>query len=298
MVGELNFSSPNYPKQLKLIDRPPENLYYQGNLSDNFDNNIFDDCLAVVGSRKMTPYGKRTTERLVYQLASDGITIVSGFMYGIDISAHKASLAAGGKTIAVVAFGIEREPPAYLKSTYLEIIENGGLIVSELSGEEPPKKWSFPKRNRIIAGLSKAVLVVEAAKNSGSLITAEYALKFKRHIFAVPGPIDSDKSQGTLELIKNGHQIVTGINEISQFFGRSRKTAHPGKVMESRVEGEGNETSLENEIMALARKRPLSLGEISSQTREPISLINQSLTRLILLGHLTEEAGKFYASYS
>jgi DNA processing protein len=287
-------SSPLYPKLLKSVDDSPKCLFYLGDPKKD----IFKHCLAVVGSRKMTLYGKRITEQLVYKLASRGITIVSGFMYGIDMAAHKAALAAGGRTIAVIAYGIEKKPPNYLSKTYQEIINGGGLVISELPGKEPPKKWSFPKRNRIIAGLCQAVLVVEAAKKSGSLITAGYAQKYGREVFAVPGPLDSVNSEGTLQLIKDGSFLVTGVEELLEFFKDAKKTALDAKkssFLQSGLQAGDQADSLQNEIMAFIREKPARLDIIVEALDLPVSQINQVLTRLLLSGHLEEEGGLFYA---
>ncbi len=150
-----------YPRLLKEIGSPaPKKLYYKGDLN----NDIFKNCLAVVGSRHLTSYGRRVTERFVAEIASAGITIVSGFMYGGDEAAHSAAVKAGGKTIAVMPCGIDIIHPEYQKGLYEEILKNNGLIISEYEGKFLPVTWTYVKRNRIVAGLSRAVLVVEAGK--------------------------------------------------------------------------------------------------------------------------------------
>lgn len=293
-AAQIKLSDPLYPKLLKSIDDCPKKLFYLG----NFQKDLFKKCLAVVGSRKMTPYGKRITKQLVYKLASRGVTIVSGFMYGVDMAAHEAALTAGGRTIAVIAYGITKKPPGYLDKTYQEIINGGGLVVSELPGDEPPKKWSFPKRNRIIAGLSRAVLVVEAAENSGSLITAEYAQKYGREVFAIPGPLDSARSRGTLQLIKNGSHLVTGVEDLFKFYEVTKSSESVSKNQNSdnlRKDPARSENPLSNEIMVFLREKPAGLEEIVEAINCPVSQLNQSLTRLILSGHLKEEGGLFYA---
>ena len=213
-----------YPVSLKAIGKDaPKQLYYKG----NWDENIFENCLAVVGSRRMTTYGKQITQKLVSEIAGKGITIVSGFMYGIDATAHKTALNVGGKTIAVMPCGINIVHPEYQVKLYDEILENKGLIISEYEGDFLPTLWSYPRRNRIVAGLSKATLVIEAGEKSGSLITANLAKKFNKKVFAVPGPLTSVLSKGTSQLIKEGADIVTCANDVVNYYdARNRNVLH------------------------------------------------------------------------
>jgi DNA processing protein len=197
----LYIDSSYYPDLLKKSCRPPEKIFVRGNRE--MFKETFRACLSVVGSRKMTSYGKRATQKFVRTLAGRGITIVSGFMYGIDAEAHRAAIDAGGKTVAVMPCGIERICPAYQKELYYEILNSGGYILSEYEGDKSPRNWTFPQRNRIVAGLSQALLVVEAGGKSGTLITAKYARKGNRKIFAVPGSIFSANSKGTWNSMKS-----------------------------------------------------------------------------------------------
>jgi len=189
-------------------------LYYKG----NWNPEIFENCLAVVGSRRMTSYGRKITEQLVTEIAAAGVTIVSGFMYGGDEAAHRAAVEMGGRTIAVMPCGIDIIHPEYQEELYNEILNKNGLIISEFKGSFPPDKWTYPRRNRIVAGLSKTILIVEAGLNSGTLITADYAKKFGRKIFAVPGPMTSDVSKGTAQLIKEGAEVVTEVKDILKHY--------------------------------------------------------------------------------
>lgn len=209
-----------YPKLLKEIGKDaPKQIYYKG----NWDSEIFENCLAVVGSRQMTSYGKRAVEQIVTEAAAAGVTIVSGFMYGIDATSHRAAVNAGGRTIAVMPCGIDLIHPEYQEDLYNDILSNNGLIVSEFEGNTQPALWTYPRRNRIVAGLSKAALIVEAGEKSGSLITAEYARKYKRKVFAVPGPITSENSKGALQLIKEGAELVTSARDILNYYKSLRK---------------------------------------------------------------------------
>ncbi len=177
MSDYVSLKDGKFPALLRGIKDVPERLYYRGEWRDE----LFERCLAVVGSRRMSEYGRRMTERLVFEVASRGVTVGSGFMYGVDATAHKAAVvagAAGGWTVAVVAYGVERACLGYMKGLYEQILGSGGLVISEYGEDEPPRKFMFPKRNRIIAGLCQATLVVEAGENSGSLSTASYAKKY------------------------------------------------------------------------------------------------------------------------
>jgi DNA processing protein len=215
-VNKLLRSTRDFPVLLSEIPDAPKVLYYKGLwLPEKFEN-----CLAVVGSRKMTSYGRNATQKLVYDIASLGITIVSGFMYGVDAIAHRAALDVGGTTIAVLGGGVDNVYPSNQTSLYNSILDKGGLIISEYPGDDKPANWNFPRRNRIVAGLCKAVLVVEAQRQSGSLITAQLAIKYKRKLFAVPGNITSETSQGTLDLIDSGDaQMVVSSATITKIYG-------------------------------------------------------------------------------
>lgn len=200
-TDEIKVGSKSYPKSLLDLVDPPETLFVRGDSSLLFTKS----GLAVVGSRKMTHYGLDMTTYFVRNLIPKGAVVVSGFMYGVDTAAHKATLSGKGKTIAVLAHGLDYIYPAENAKLYDEIVQSGGCIVSEYPLDFKPEKWTFPKRNRIVAALSLlGTLVVEAAEDSGSLITAHYADALNRPLFAVPGPISSITSKGTNNLIKMG----------------------------------------------------------------------------------------------
>jgi DNA processing protein len=193
-----------YPELLKQIKKPPTILYKKGTYM--FNKN--DILVSVVGTRKITEYGKEVTRLLVSELVASGCVIVSGLAIGVDAVAAEAAIAAGGKTIAVLGSGVDLCTPAENTSLYEKILESGGAIVSENALGMTPNKGSFPARNRIIAGLSRGVLVTEGAEDSGSLITANFAFEFGRKVFAVPGPITSSVSKGPISLIAKGAKMV------------------------------------------------------------------------------------------
>ena len=194
-----------YPAQLKEITVPPPVLYYRSQLKNPFEVLNKKPMVGVVGSRRCTQYGKRATEHIVKSLVRAGIVIVSGMAEGIDTAAHKAALEAGGETIAVLGSGID-EKVIYPKSNIklAREIEKHGMVMSEFDPYSHSEAFFFPQRNRVISGLSLGVLVVEAQKKSGSLITANFALQQDREVFAVPGGIFWGTSDGTNNLIKQG----------------------------------------------------------------------------------------------
>jgi DNA processing protein len=204
-IKVLTIKDKTYPKLLKEIYAPPALLYIQGKLSE--------PCLGIVGSRELSPYGFKTAPKLSFELARKGLTIVSGLAKGIDTLAHQSALKARGKTIAVLGSGLDIIYPKDNQKLSKEIIQTGAVI-SEFPLGTPPKRQNFPQRNRIVSGLSRGVLIIEAGERSGSLITARQALEQNRDVFAVPGPINSLTSAGTNGLIKLGAKPVTEVNDI------------------------------------------------------------------------------------
>lgn len=283
MTDVINITDSRYPRLLKQINDPPDKLYYKG----NWETSLFDRCLAVVGSRRMTTYGKSITNKLVAQIASTGITIVSGFMYGIDATAHKAAVDAGGRTIAVMPCGIDVVHPEHQKSLYEEILENNGLIISEFEADFSPAIWTYPRRNRIIAGLSFSTMVVEAAEKSGSLITAGFAKKYKRKLFAVPGPLTSITSIGTAKLLKEGADIVTGAEDVIKEYGLTTQ-----KTIESHIEFKGLD-KLGQRIVEELQREPMEIDTLLRIINTPISKLSTALSLLELKGILFEERGKY-----
>ena len=197
-----------YPSLLKEIAQPPFVLYIRGDLSL-----LTQKSLAVVGTRKPTPYGLRVTRELVAKMAERKWVIVSGMASGIDGEAHRSALNVNGKTIAVLGTGVDVIYPKNHRRLYEQLVENG-VVISEMPPGTQPYPWVFPKRNRIISGLSHGTLVVEAAEKSGSLITAEFSMEQGREVFAVPGMMTSAQSQGTLKLIQDGAKCVRKPSDI------------------------------------------------------------------------------------
>ncbi len=268
---------------LKEIDSPPRKIYYKG----NWNSGIFENCLAVVGSRRMTTYGRQIATKLVSEIARAGITIVSGFMFGIDATAHQAAIDAGSKTIAVLPCGIDMIHPEHQESLYKEILKNNGLIISEFEGAFPPALWTYPKRNRIVAGLSQATMVVEAGEKSGSLITAELARRYKRRVFAVPGPLTSTVSKGAVQLIKNGAEIVTGAEDVLAGYD-----IPVGAVREPPLRQGLNK--LEQSILNKLQEEPMEIDILIRSLKTSVSELGTALSLMQLKGLVFEEKGKYY----
>lgn len=198
-----------YPFWLKETYGPPAVLFYKGNLDITKQN-----CVGVVGTRAYTDYGKRVTEELVQAMVKKGLVIVSGLALGIDGIAHRQCIKDNGLTIGVLAGGLDRIYPAYNTNLANEMLDKGGLIISEFPIGVQPQKYFFPARNRIVSGLSRGILVTEAPIKSGALITADFALDQNRVVMAVPAGIFQEKSQGCLELIRRGAALVTGVDDV------------------------------------------------------------------------------------
>ena len=208
-MQKITINDKNYPELLKKIPNPPKELYFEGTLkkSEKYP-------LAVVGTRKLSAYGRQVTEYFVRTLVQSSLTIISGLALGIDGLAHQTTLDAGGRTIAVLGSGLNHIFPTVHKKLFQEIIQSDGAVISEYSPDTPAYKSNFPARNRIISGFSLGVLVIEAPKKSGALITAKLAFKQKRKVFVIPGRIYDKNSTGTNQLIKQGAQVVTSPQDI------------------------------------------------------------------------------------
>ena len=291
MVETVEITDNKYPKALKealknlIASLGPKKLYYKGNWCDE----IFENCLAVVGSRHLTTYGRKATEQLVTEAAAAGITIVSGFMYGGDEAAHSAAVKCGGKTIAVMPCGIDLIHPGNQKELYQKILDTGGLIISEYEGTTQPQTFTYVQRDRIVAGLSKAVLVTEAALESGSLVTASYAKKMGKKIFALPGQITSEVSKGTNKLIKEGAEPVAEAKDILDFF-KILPSAKNKKIEKIFVTG----NMLEDKIIEQLKREPLKADEMARLFAVPVSKLGTALSLMQLKGFINNDNGKYY----
>ncbi len=290
---KIDRNSSEYPLLLKEIPDAPKNLYFKG----EWDPGLFNKCIGVVGSRNVTVYGKRVVQTLVSEVACFGVNIVSGFMYGVDALAHSVAISSGVSTVAVLPCGIDLIYPASQKELHEAILKSKGLFISEFEGEYKPQVWTYYKRNRIIAGLCRALLVVEAGLDSGSLITANFAKNYNRTVMAVPGSIFSEYSLGTLQLIKDGAKpvvtaadILTGLNPSEQLDEYIVKD----KVAASVVNNFYDKNSAEYQIFELLRSQILTLDQISQTLCLPVEVVSSKITLMLIAGMVFEDTGRFF----
>ncbi|KKT49604.1 MAG: protecting protein DprA protein [Candidatus Collierbacteria bacterium GW2011_GWC2_44_18] len=273
-------------ESLKKVKPEIKNLYYKGNIDLLLDES---PKLAIVGSRRMTEYGARVIEKWMPLLVDRGVTIVSGFMYGVDQAAHRACIENGGKTIAVLGWGIDWPVASQDEELYQKILEvnslpagKAGLIVSEYEKAMVPELWMFPQRNRIVAGISDAVLVVEGAVRSGSLITAKLATQFGKKLLAVPGQVTSRVAEGTNGLIRDGKaKAVTCAEDILKEMGLL-----PGQL-KLKIE------DIDDPMLSLLADGERSVDELSRLLKINVSQVLGKLTELTLCGMVTEAGGKY-----
>ncbi|MFH1390429.1 MAG: DNA-processing protein DprA [Candidatus Margulisiibacteriota bacterium] len=273
----------DYPEILKQIHDPPPILYLRGDLVK------METAVAIVGTRKATAYGSECARRLAAGLASCGLTIVSGLAMGIDTAAHEGALSAGGRTIAVLGGGVDAPTPYCNARLAIEISKSGGVI-SEYPLGQKPQTWSFPRRNRIVSGLCRAVIVVEGGEKSGALITARMALEQGREVMAVPGRIDSELSRGPHSLIKDGAKLVETVNDV---------------LVELNLEPQNNErecrpaaacqlTLEEERIFARLSREPKHLDVIAAELALPGYQLSTLLLSLEIKRAVKQLPGQYY----
>lgn len=283
----LTFNSKEYPVNLSHIPIPPPLLYYKGELAPK------DECaISIVGSRNFTEYGNFATKKIASELASAGITIISGMAIGIDTFAHTYALSQKGRTIAVLGSGINTIYPAQNKKLFYEIIENGAVI-SEFPINMLAFPQNFPVRNRIVAGLSLGTLVVEAKLKSGSMITAGLAGEYGRNIYAVPGSIFDVSSEGTNALIKDGAKIVTNAQDILEDIYTEIGQIVP-KPTQISMFTPYNLTETEQEIYSLLSLEPILVDTLITKTTIPLAKVLETLTILELNGYIKQLPGQKY----
>ena len=275
----LTLADTGYPQSLLEIADPPNVLYVRGNPAL-----LQKRGLAVVGSRNATPQGLQTAENFAKALAGKGLSIISGLALGIDAAAHRGALAAGGATVAVIGTGADRLYPARNRELALQIAEHGA-IVSEFPLGTPVLAANFPRRNRIISGLSRGVLVVEAATESGSLITARLAGEQGREVFAIPGSIHSPVARGCHRLIKQGAKLVETANDVLEELGEILQEAVP-----EQPPGGADESA----ILAALGHDPCTLDELVERTGAGADQLLGELLALELAGKLSSLPGNRY----
>jgi len=278
------YNEPGYPEKLISIFDPPPVIFVRGSLKSN--DNL---AVAVVGSRKPSPYGQLMAEKLTKDLAAVGITVVSGMARGIDTIAHKGALAGCGRTIAVLGCGPDVVYPRENKKL-MEQIMNNGAVISEFPPGSPPEAWHFPARNRIISGLSLGTVVVEAGEKSGALITADFALEQGRDVMAVPGNVVNPLSRGAHRLIKQGARLVEGAGDIIDELGMERLFPLP----DSSGEGTVKMSKEEEALYRLLSFEQVSLDELIRQSGLVPQKVMAALMYLEIKGLTRELPGKFY----
>ncbi len=273
-----------YPELLKRIYAPPPFLLLKGDLTP-----ADDDAVAIVGSRVCTSYGRQIAEQLARGLVEAGLTIVSGLARGIDSHAHQGALKAGGRTIAVLGCGLDVIYPPENEELYDEVSASG-VVMTEFPFGLKPDKFNFPTRNRIISGLSKGVVVVEAGKMSGALLTVQHAIDQNREVFAVPGNINSAASAGTNELLKQGAIPVTSPADVLLALGY-----HPDRKLEAKaaaapVELPEGELTVYNSLSS----QPQQIDALSQRLNKPVSEVLSTLFSLEMAGLVRQLPGKLF----
>ena len=273
-----------YPPRLKEIDQPPPVLYVRGALTteDSW-------AVAVVGTRRVSAYGRQVAEEIASFLAANGVTVVSGLARGVDAIAHQSALKAGGRTIAVLGCGVDRiYPPEHVQLA--EKMMASGALISDYAPGTPPDASNFPPRNRIISGLSMATVVVEAGETSGALITAQFAIDQGREVFAVPGNILAPQSKGTNRLIAQGARPMLSVRDLLDVLNLTR-------VTEQRLVRKALPTDeTESKLMSVLTHEPLHMDEIRNQTGLPIERVSATLVMMELKGMVRQVGGLNYVA--
>lgn len=281
-IQVLTWMDDTYPQRLKEIEQPPPVLYLRGALS------VEDSwAVAIVGTRRVTPYGRQVTEEIASFLAANGITIVSGLARGVDAIAHQAALKAGGRTLAVLGSGVDKIYPPENRSLAEKIFEHGAVMSDYVPGTSPEAS-NFPPRNRIISGLSMAVIVVEAGETSGALITAEFAAEQGREVFAIPGNILAPQSKGTNKLIQRGAHPLLSANDVMEALNLSRV----GQQKAARKVLPADE--VEAKLLESIGEEPIHVDEIRNQTGLPVEKVSATLVMMELKGMVRQVGNMHY----
>jgi DNA processing protein len=274
----------SYPRHLKEIPQPPPVLYMLGQLCPEDEWGI-----AIVGTRRVTPYGRQVTEEIASHLASRGVTVISGLARGVDAIAHQAALTAGGRSLAVLGSGVDQiYPPENRRLA--EKLAMQGAVISDYPPGTPPDASNFPPRNRLISGLSLAVVIVEAGQNSGALITAAFAVDQGREVFAVPGNITSPQSQGTNRLIQDGARPLLKPQELLAALELTLVTEHRAARVILPAD------AIEAQLFSILSREPLHVDEIRARTDIPIEKVTATLALMELKGMVRQVGGMNYVA--
>jgi DNA processing protein len=274
-VNSLKLNDPSYPEVLKHISKPPKELFWRG---ENPDNWLNLPSVAIVGSRKISPYGINITNKFATELAQAGIVIISGLAFGVDACAHEATVNAGGLAVAVLPTPLDNIQPVSNQQLARKIIATGGTLISEYNSGAFVSKVNFIERNRIVSGLCDGLLITEAAVNSGSLHTARFALEQGKTVMAVPGNVNSPTSEGCNNLIKSGAIPVTTTDDV--FFALH---LNPAKQKESRV---FRGSPIEEQILTLIKEGVKVQEQLALAANIDGASIGSVLTMLEINGHI------------
>jgi len=280
-----------YPPLLKEIPEPPSPLYFVGRLPTPGDA-----LISIVGTRKATRDGMLLAKKIANELSRAGMTIVSGLALGIDGAAHDGTVAAKGRTIAVVATGLDSVYPAAHENLAHSILENGGAMISEYELGTPAFPSQFLERNRIVSGLSVATVVIEAPIHSGALVTAKFALEQGRELFVVPGSADHPNYRGSHMLLRNGARLVTSAGEILEDLESALANYQMIHLSSGRAAPLSEENNKADRLLVDTLKNfpePLSVDNLAENTKLELHIVNQRLTFLTIRGVIEDKGGKF-----
>ena len=277
MTAVLARGDPRYPALLAELHDPPQRLYVRGALVEA----LRGPAVAVVGARSCSPYGADVARTLGRELAAAGVVVVSGLARGIDGEAHRGALDAGGPTVAVLGCGIDRDYPRS-NAVLAQRVVDGGVVVSEYPPGVEPAPWRFPARNRIIAGLSLATVVVEARERSGALITADFALELGRDVFAVPGEITAALSVGTNDLLRQGAAPLLRVDDVLAALGIERAPASTPEL-----------SPVAADLLALVPDRACTIDELVRASERASGEVAAALVELVVAGAVAEADGVY-----
>ncbi len=283
-----------FPKALLELPQPPSELYYLGNIKEYLENPDLI-YLCIVGSRKYTTYGKDICEKIITGLKGYPIVIVSGFAMGIDTIAHKTAIKNNMKTLVFPGSGLSKEAifPKINANFMNEVLESGGCFISEWEPDFKAQHWTFPMRNRLMAGMSKAILVIEAEEKSGTLITARLAIEYNKDLFAVPGSVFSSSSKGTNKLIRQGAVPITCAEDVLQELGfdldKDENENHQRELFE--------ELNIDEKKVLEILREPMDRDELLRQMKMPIGNANTLLSVMEIKGLIKEELSQIRSNF-
>lgn len=272
-IFTVDTSNPSYPAKLNAAQPPITKLFI---ISDSWDDLIMRPAVAIIGSRRASSYGREVTYQVAFDLAKAGITVVSGMAIGIDSIAHRAALEAGGQTVAVLPSGLDNPYPARHQSLARDIVKQGGALISEYPPGTPPYPSQFIARNRIVAALADLVVITEAARKSGTLHTAQFALEMGRDVAAIPGDITRLSSAGTNELLRHGAGLVTSASDVAHILGiqlQPRSRARSDNPSEQR-------------LLDLLAEGVMDGTDLLARGALDVAVFNQALTMLEIRGQI------------